>query len=118
MYESSRTGTLLRSFLEMELPVSPGWLPAALREKTFTSAPISRLYVRPVLARGFPLAANWPTLVMVHHRAVLREEQAMSTYIMLADYTDQGIRNVKDSPARLDAAKELIRSLGGELQQF
>ena len=42
----------------------------------------------------------------------------MSTYILLADYTDQGIRNVKESPARLDAAKELIRSLGGELQQF
>ena len=31
----------------------------------------------------------------------------MPTYISLINYTDQGIRNVKDSPKRLDAAKKL-----------
>lgn len=42
----------------------------------------------------------------------------MSTYVLLANYTDQGIRNVKDSPGRLDAAQTLIRELGGEMKQF
>ncbi len=37
----------------------------------------------------------------------------MATYIMLLNYTDQGIRNVKDSPNRLDAAKALAQNLGG-----
>ena len=41
----------------------------------------------------------------------------MATYIMLINYTDQGIRNVKDSPNRLDAAKALAQSLGGEFKQ-
>ncbi len=42
----------------------------------------------------------------------------MPTYISFANYTDQGIRNVKDSPKRLDAAKNLVKDLGGELKQF
>ncbi len=41
----------------------------------------------------------------------------MATYIMLLNYTDQGIRNVKDSPNRLDAAKALAQDLGGEFKQ-
>lgn len=42
----------------------------------------------------------------------------MPTYITLWNYTQDGIENVDDSPARLDAAVELIESLGGELQGF
>ncbi len=42
----------------------------------------------------------------------------MSTYVLLANYTDQGIRNIKDSPGRVDAAQALIRELGGEMKQF
>ena len=42
----------------------------------------------------------------------------MPTYISLVSYTDQGIRNIKDSPKRLDAAKKLIKDLGGELKGF
>jgi uncharacterized protein with GYD domain len=42
----------------------------------------------------------------------------MATFIMLADWTDQGIRSVKDSPKRLDAAKALIEGAGGKLQSF
>ena len=41
----------------------------------------------------------------------------MATYIMLINYTDQGIRNIKDSPGRLDAAKALAEKLGGEFKQ-
>ncbi|MFQ5830451.1 MAG: GYD domain-containing protein [Candidatus Methylomirabilia bacterium] len=42
----------------------------------------------------------------------------MPTYILLTSYTDQGIRNVKDSPKRLDAAKKLLKDMGGELKEF
>jgi uncharacterized protein with GYD domain len=42
----------------------------------------------------------------------------MATYIMLANWTDQGIRNVKGSPERLDAAKKALKDLGGEFKTF
>jgi len=40
----------------------------------------------------------------------------MPTYISLINYTDQGIRTIKDSPKRLDAAKKMLKELGGELK--
>ncbi|MFQ5953680.1 MAG: GYD domain-containing protein [Kiloniellales bacterium] len=39
----------------------------------------------------------------------------MSTYIALTNYTDQGIRNIKDATQRLDAAKQLLSELGGSM---
>jgi uncharacterized protein with GYD domain len=42
----------------------------------------------------------------------------MASYIVLINWTDQGIKNVKDSPKRLDAARELARKLGCELRDF
>ena len=42
----------------------------------------------------------------------------MATYISLIKYTQQGIQNIKDSPARLDAAKKAFQSMGAEIKQF
>ncbi len=42
----------------------------------------------------------------------------MSTYIMLINYTDQGIRNIKDSPKRADAARELAKACGAEMKSL
>ena len=42
----------------------------------------------------------------------------MPTHIMLATYTDQGIRNVKESPKRADAARELAESCGVEMKDL
>ncbi|SLM47073.1 conserved protein of unknown function [Nitrospira japonica] len=42
----------------------------------------------------------------------------MVTYVMLLSWTDQGIKNVKDSPKRLDAVKKLAKELGGEVRSF
>jgi uncharacterized protein with GYD domain len=36
----------------------------------------------------------------------------MATYIVLANFTDQGIRNVKDSPKRADAYKAMAKKAG------
>ncbi len=40
----------------------------------------------------------------------------MPAYIMLATWTEQGARNVKDSPKRLDAGKKLLAEMGGEFK--
>jgi uncharacterized protein with GYD domain len=42
----------------------------------------------------------------------------MPTYVTLIRYTDQGIRNIKESPARLDAAKKVFQAAGGEIKSF
>jgi len=42
----------------------------------------------------------------------------MAKYILLANWTDKGIRNVKDSPKRVDASRKLAKKLGCELQDF
>jgi len=42
----------------------------------------------------------------------------MPTYITLGKWTQQGIEKVKESPARLDAFKQLVKSMGGEVKGF
>ena len=42
----------------------------------------------------------------------------MSSYILLINYTEQGIRNVKESPKRADAARELARKCGAEMKEL
>ncbi len=46
------------------------------------------------------------------------EEGIMSRYIFLSRFTQQGIERIKDSPARLDAARQTIQGLGAELKDF
>ncbi|MGH7255468.1 MAG: GYD domain-containing protein [Nitrospirales bacterium] len=42
----------------------------------------------------------------------------MPTYVAQLHWTDQGIRNVKDSPKRLDAVKKTLKDMGGEVKAF
>ena len=42
----------------------------------------------------------------------------MPTYIMLANWTDQGAKNAKESPRRLDTAKKALSDMGGEFKSF
>ena len=42
----------------------------------------------------------------------------MTTYVMLANWTEQGILKVKDSPSRLDAAKKALKDMSGEFKFF
>src|ERR1700724_3124659 len=42
----------------------------------------------------------------------------MATYIALCNWTDKGAQQVKDSPKRFDAAKKLLREMGGDIKQF
>jgi len=39
----------------------------------------------------------------------------MATYIVLVDYTDQGIRDIKDSPHRADSFNEFAEKAGARV---
>lgn len=41
----------------------------------------------------------------------------MATYIVLAHFTDQGIRNVKDTPKRAEAFKTMAQKLGVTIKE-
>ena len=42
----------------------------------------------------------------------------MVTYFILINWTDQGIKNIKDSPKRVDAARKAVKGIGGEVKAF
>lgn len=42
----------------------------------------------------------------------------MAHYILLLNWTEQGARNVKDSPKRLDAARDLAKKMGCTFGSF
>jgi uncharacterized protein with GYD domain len=42
----------------------------------------------------------------------------MAKYISLVKYTAKGIENVKESPNRLDAVKQLCESMGAKVEGF
>lgn len=42
----------------------------------------------------------------------------MATYVVLASFTDQGVRNVKDTTKRADAVKEAAKKFGVTAKEF
>jgi uncharacterized protein with GYD domain len=42
----------------------------------------------------------------------------MPTYVTLINYTEQGIKNIKESPQRLAAVRQAIEGAGGKLLSF
>jgi uncharacterized protein with GYD domain len=42
----------------------------------------------------------------------------MPVYVALGKFTQKGIENIKDSPARLEATRKVAKSLGGEIKEF
>ncbi len=40
----------------------------------------------------------------------------MATFVTLINFTDQGMRNIKESPARLEAFKTLLETQGGTVK--
>ena len=42
----------------------------------------------------------------------------MPTYLIQSQWTDQGIRNVKESAKRLDLGKKKLKEMGGEIKAF
>ena len=42
----------------------------------------------------------------------------MATYVILAKFTDQGIRNAKDSPKRAEAFKQIAETFGATVKEL
>jgi uncharacterized protein with GYD domain len=42
----------------------------------------------------------------------------MATYIMLFGFTQQGIEKIKESPARVEAAKQSFQGVGAKVKEF
>ena len=42
----------------------------------------------------------------------------MTTYVLLLNWTDQGIKTVRESPKRLDAARRVLEEMGGSFKDF
>ncbi len=42
----------------------------------------------------------------------------MATYIVQFRFTEQGARNIKDSPKRVEAAKQTFQQVGATVKQF
>lgn len=40
----------------------------------------------------------------------------MPTYIVLINYTQQGIQNVKETPSRIETARQALQAIGGVLK--
>jgi uncharacterized protein with GYD domain len=40
----------------------------------------------------------------------------MPNYVMLANWTDQGMRNIEDSPRRIDISRKTLEEMGGHFQ--
>ncbi len=42
----------------------------------------------------------------------------MATYVMLFGFTEQGMKNIKDSPARIQAARQAFQAIGAKVKEF
>jgi len=42
----------------------------------------------------------------------------MATYITLIHFTQEGMEKIKESPARLDAGKQVFQSMGASVKEF
>jgi len=42
----------------------------------------------------------------------------LSSYLVLWNWTEQGLRNLKDSPKRVEAFEQLVKKNGGKVVQF
>jgi len=50
--------------------------------------------------------------------SIKQKEVNMPIYINLVSWTDQGIRNIKEAPQRIDAFKKAVQAAGGKLTGF
>jgi uncharacterized protein with GYD domain len=44
--------------------------------------------------------------------------ETMPTYVMLANWTDQGLKTIADGPRRVDAARKTLEDMGGHFRSL
>jgi uncharacterized protein with GYD domain len=50
--------------------------------------------------------------------SIRQKEVNVPTYINLVNWTDHGIKNIKEAPRRIDAFKKAVQAAGGRLTDF
>jgi uncharacterized protein with GYD domain len=55
---------------------------------------------------------------LVDNAFQIKGDNLMATYVVFFGYTEQGIRNIKDSPARVEAAKKTFQDMGARVKAF
>jgi len=68
--------------------------------------------------RQAPSEAVPPSTVVFIGLDFVKGEIIMATYIVLTSFTDQGVRNAKDTTKRSDAVKELAKKFGVTAKEF
>lgn len=68
----------------------------------------------------FVMSLFWtaPMSVLAADDQVEGAGETMNTYIIFFGFTSQGVEEIRESPARVRAAQETVRSLGGEMKAF
>lgn len=42
----------------------------------------------------------------------------MTTFMMIMNFTDQGVRTIKDAPKRMEGARQLAKKMGVDIKQI
>jgi uncharacterized protein with GYD domain len=66
------------------------------------------------------LATCWLAVLPMgaHAEPAAKGGAKMHTYMVLFGFTSEGIRNIKESPDRVAAAKEVVERMGGQMKAF
>src|SRR6516165_2953648 len=82
------------------------------RHRSLISAPTFGAFSITPTQRLNRLAARAASLASVNPT-----EKDMATFVLTLDWTDQGIRNVREAPKRSEAAKALAKKVGVEIKE-
>jgi uncharacterized protein with GYD domain len=66
------------------------------------------------LVYTYPRPAN-PGEILGFNHPLSKGRCPMPTYVTLFKWTEQGVRDVKNAPARFEAARKLTESMGGKI---
>jgi uncharacterized protein with GYD domain len=56
--------------------------------------------------------------VLIHRQTQLLWVKALSVFVVLGNWTDQGIRNITEAPERAKVANDMVKNAGGKMQTF
>jgi uncharacterized protein with GYD domain len=82
------------------------------RHRSLVTAPTFGAISRTPTHSWHRLATRAASLASVHPM-----EKNMATFVLTLDWTDQGIRNLREAPKRSEAAKALAKKVGVEIKE-
>jgi uncharacterized protein with GYD domain len=108
-FEALASLSAARNFLEID--VSSTMAPQRIRR----AALFRKREEIPLCCLLFRAAPGW---AIVCGNSYPRGRKPMTTYVALVNWTDQGMRDVTNSPNRLDAARKQLETMGGRFTSF